>query len=166
MAEVLPGDPSPLRPAATMLRTRAAATTQRMLPEETTQRTLPATESVLPSSNGERPVKEAMGSAADREVLRCTAGGAIFRVRRGHGHRSGDISTRRFGDNLLAGYTRDWCSSSHDADFMLSSMDSLSPSDKENIYPTRNSGLDEALFQFIRKEEKLFDLRVPFSTYQ
>jgi hypothetical protein len=35
---------------------------------------------------------------------------------------------------LLAGYTRDWCSSSHDADFMLSSMDSLSPSDKVWIY--------------------------------
>jgi hypothetical protein len=45
-----------------------------------------------------------------------------------------DISTRRCGDNLLAGNRRDWCSSSHDADFMLSSMDSLSPSDKVWIY--------------------------------
>ncbi|XP_051225454.1 uncharacterized protein [Lolium perenne] len=161
MAEVLPGDPPPLRPAASTQRTRAAMETQRTrAATETqrtraateTQRTRAATESVLPSSDGERPVKEAMGIPADREVPRCAAGGAVFRVRRGHGHRSGDISTRRFGDNLLAGYTRDWCSSSHDADFMLSSMDSLSPSDKENVYPTRNSGLDEALFQFIRKE--------------
>jgi hypothetical protein len=46
-------------------------------------------ESVLPSSDVERPVKEAMGSPADREVPRCAAGGAVFRVRRGHGRRSG-----------------------------------------------------------------------------
>jgi hypothetical protein len=38
-------------------------------------------ESVLPSSDVERPVKEAMGSPADREVPRCAAGGAVFRVR-------------------------------------------------------------------------------------
>ncbi|XP_047060547.1 uncharacterized protein LOC124667270 isoform X3 [Lolium rigidum] len=122
MAELLSRDPAALRPAATTAWMR------------------PTTERVQ------------LDPAAGGSAVRCAAERAVARERRRHGRRVRERSTRKFGDNFPVGYTRDRCASSYDADFVLSGMDSLSPSDKENIYPSRNRFLDDALFQFFRKE--------------
>ncbi|XP_047056736.1 uncharacterized protein LOC124663017 [Lolium rigidum] len=58
---------------------------------------------------------------------------------------------RSFGDDLSGNLNRTG-SCDYDADFGLSHMDSFSSSDKENAKPGRKSVLDDALFQFFRKE--------------
>ncbi|XP_047078231.1 uncharacterized protein LOC124688622 [Lolium rigidum] len=73
------------------------------------------------------------------------------RRRSGSRRRDGGEAGRSFGDDLSGNLNRIG-SCDYDADFGLSHMDSFSSSDKENAKPGRKSVLDDALFQFFRKE--------------
>jgi len=70
--------------------------------------------------------------------------------------RDGDHNTRRFGDGLSIGSSRLCRSPDYEPDCEVSYIDSLdhgfSSSDKENARPGRKRHLDDALFEFFRKE--------------
>ncbi|KAM0875665.1 hypothetical protein ACQ4PT_036653 [Festuca glaucescens] len=80
----------------------------------------------------------------------------LERARQVRGRREGSHTGRRFGDDLSTGNSKCVGSSDYDADFGLSHVDSfgnsLSSSDKENVRPGRKRALDDALFEFFRKE--------------
>ncbi|XP_047065181.1 uncharacterized protein LOC124673097 [Lolium rigidum] len=105
------------------------------------------------SAASPQPAVGAMGRCASPILLRPPGKMSAIceRRRSGSRRRDGGEARRSFGDDLSGNLNRTG-SCDYDADFGLSHMDSFSSSDKENAKPGRKSVLDDALFQFFRKE--------------
>uniref|UniRef100_A0ACD5WDP0 Uncharacterized protein n=1 Tax=Avena sativa TaxID=4498 RepID=A0ACD5WDP0_AVESA len=148
MAEVAAASPQPARPAS----------------EEAVHRE-PGIQP-LEGAGGQQPEFSGLWRAGFHAPCTSTARRLSIRERRRHALRRqhGELTTRRFGDNLSLGNSRLCRSPDYQPDHELSYIDNFSSSDKENVNPGRKRMLDDALFEFFRKEA-VKSLKMDFSNF-